>query len=67
MTGAGEIADCSRMQNVVPAREISRDAARMQNAECECGCQGVMGATERIIQNAEFKVKPRGSGSAPQK
>ena len=30
MTGAGEIADC-RMQNVVPAREISRCH---QNAEC---------------------------------
>ena len=43
--------------------ERSQDAARMRNAECECGCQGVMGARE---ENAKCRIQIEAKG-APQK
>eukprot|EP00966_Prymnesium_polylepis_P029924 695312-Prymnesium_polylepis.1 len=59
------------MQNVVPAREISR--CRQINAECRMRVRVPRGdgsQTTECRENAECriqKVKPRGSGSAPQK
>ena len=57
MTSAGEIADCRMQMRSRPER--SQDAARMQNAECECGCQGVMGARE---ENAKCRIQGEARG-----
>eukprot|EP00966_Prymnesium_polylepis_P086881 2010814-Prymnesium_polylepis.1 len=47
--------DATRMQNA----ECECGCQGVQNAECECGCQGVMGARE---ENAACRIQSEAKG-----